>query len=326
MNITSADRYAVLEANSPVYGQLAADPSGPLVAGRRIAWAVNHERQRLLIVPLAGAAPVPDGLSTDGVRVRSGETPAGPSLIIKCQDPQNGRQFALLADDLVQALQSGPGNPLPAVSRVLEAWRRLFSAASDTALSEAQIKGLIGELLVLDELAEVDPGRAVAAWMGPEGGRHDFRAGSTALEVKATANIDGTKVKINGLHQLEGPAGGALWLRVVQLEAVPGGDLSIPHLVEAVLAKGVAAASLLTKLEAAGYRDAERDRYSLPTYGLLSNLLYRVDDSFPRLIPASLSDPSLEAQLTDVRYSVDVSTLPPVGEADRAVLMRGLLT
>jgi len=88
-----------------------------------------------------------------------------------------------------------------------------------TGLSRNQLRGLIGELLVLEKrvLPALGPDEAIASWTGPLGTPHDFQlASGLKLEVKAV-NYDADRVLINGLGQLEG-GGDPLELGVVRIE------------------------------------------------------------------------------------------------------------
>jgi Putative PD-(D/E)XK family member, (DUF4420) len=100
----------------------------------------------------------------------------------------------------------------------IERWRVLLLADS-AGLNRFALRGLIGELLVLENrllpLLGLDEG--VAAWTGPLGMAQDFRLPSgQRIEVKA-ADRDADRVLVNGLGQLDG-GGDPLQLVVVRLE------------------------------------------------------------------------------------------------------------
>jgi len=91
--------------------------------------------------------------------------------------------------------------------------------ADSTKLSVALLRGLIGELVVLERrvLPEFGPDDAVSAWTGPLGTPHDFQL-PTGLKIEVKAlNHDADRVRINGLGQLDG-AGDPLQLAAVRLE------------------------------------------------------------------------------------------------------------
>jgi hypothetical protein len=100
----------------------------------------------------------------------------------------------------------------------IERWRALLLADS-AGLDRSALRGLIGELLVLETrlLPLVGPDEAVSAWTGPLGLAQDFRMPSgQGIEVKAVDH-DADRVLVNGLGQLDGGAD-PLQLAVVRLE------------------------------------------------------------------------------------------------------------
>src|SRR5205814_608665 len=86
----------------------------------------------------------------------------------------------------------------------IDRWRNLFERDA-AGLGETALRGLIGELLVLEaELIPALPLRdAVTAWTGPHGTPQDFLLPSgTRIEVKTIGRDAGT-VRVNGLGQLD---------------------------------------------------------------------------------------------------------------------------
>ena len=91
--------------------------------------------------------------------------------------------------------------------------------ADSPGLDRAALRGLIGELLVLENrlLQRLGLDEAVSAWTGPLGMAQDFRLPSgQRIEVKAV-DRDADSVLVNGLGQLDG-GGDPIQLAVVRLE------------------------------------------------------------------------------------------------------------
>ena len=66
-------------------------------------------------------------------------------------------------------------------------WLELFGKKKGTLLDKSEIKGLIGELLLLKDkfIPEYGVTDAIASWMGPMLGHKDFEIADTWYEVKA---------------------------------------------------------------------------------------------------------------------------------------------
>lgn len=90
-------------------------------------------------------------------------------------------------------------------------WTELFKGKRSQFLNENQIKGLLAELLFLENylMPRVGKENAVNAWMGPEMNHKDIEIGETWYEIKAVSSSALT-VKINSLEQLDAEISGYL--------------------------------------------------------------------------------------------------------------------
>ena len=138
---------------------------------------------------------------------------------------------------------------------------------------------------VLD-VVRADPARRVDAWVGPFGGRHDIRAGRPRR-----GQDDEGAHRPSRDDPWRGPAlepdGGTLHLHLVRLEEVPGGGVSVPSLVDELLAAGVAPRTLSTRSP----RRARRRRASRAArdiaFDVRERLTVPVDDGSPRIVPST---------------------------------------
>ncbi len=171
------------------------------------------------------------------IGVEEGERADGRwSLRIVLKEPSLFPVFAALCSDIIASTRAAvdEGQLAMAVMGRIERWRHLLDREA-TGLEESVLRGLIGELLVLELelLATLPPRQAVAAWTGPNGTPQDFLLPSGArLEVK-TVGRDATKVRINGLQQLDADPD-PLVLLVVRAESTGGsapGAVTAPLLV-----------------------------------------------------------------------------------------------
>ncbi len=142
------------------------------------------------------------------------------SMRVFLEQPQLLNVFAELCRDIVEFTRHSARTALPSglvLSRI-ERWRNLMQP-EPAGLSRSQIRGLIGELLVLETevLSQLSADQAVSSWTGPLGTSQDFRLpDGRKLEVKAI-DRHADRVKINGLEQLDS-GGDPLQLVIVRLE------------------------------------------------------------------------------------------------------------
>src|SRR5262249_47000259 len=175
----------------------------------------------------------------------------------------------------------------------IERWRSLMQSPS-TGLSRSVLRGLIGELLVLEQqlLPALGPDQAVSAWTGPIGTSQDFQLpDGLKLEVKALdRNAD--RVQINGLDQLDG-GGDPLQLLAVRLEDT-GSDAEgaltasrlIARLRERLDAAPAARQEFETLLQFVGWDDAMDTNSVVVRFDRIDR--YDVHDAFPRLTVPTL--------------------------------------
>jgi hypothetical protein len=190
-------------------------------------------------------------------------------------------------------------------------WKRLFRDGGTGLMQRFQIKGLIAELLALEEFIQAfpeEPLLPVMAWTGPGGTSQDFLFASHAVEVKAVSS-GVSSVSISSVEQLDSPV--PLLLRTCVLrEAAPSetGALTLPQLaarIEHLLASVPSATAVFRdKLLEAGY--VEHAYYQSVAFTSLETRLYAVQAGFPRIVPASLP-----AGIPDAKYTILFSAIEP---------------
>jgi hypothetical protein len=225
------------------------------------------------------------------------------SMRIYLEEPRLMPVFAELCRDIIEFTRKdiSSSNPSGLVLSRIERWLSLMQL-QPVGLSRAQLKGLIGELLVLErELVPVfGPEEAISAWTGPLGTSQDFRLpDGRKLEVKAVDH-HADRVQINGLEQLDG-GGDPLQLIVVRLDDTGNnaeGAITASGLVGTLRRELSQAPAALQSFEEllrfAGWDDAA-DTDSLAVR-LERTDRYDVDERFPRLtsatVPVGIADSS----------------------------------
>ncbi len=227
------------------------------------------------------------------------------ALIVSLANAELLHPFRYVCDDLIESLRQHPSPESAAAFMLhrLEKWRRLLEV-SRKGLSEAEIHGLIGELLFLEKLAsKIGPAAAIEAWLGPSGAPQDFQSGGQIYEIKACA-IGGHTVVISSLEQLNtGTTPASLIVYSVgSSSADAAGALSLNQLITRVraLLEGTSAYSTFElRLAELGYDQAQTEADS-PL--LVQNVrAFAIGDGFPRLIPSAV--PSAIASAT---YCLDL--------------------
>ena len=171
--------------------------------------------------------------------------------------------FAGLCRDIITTTRTGVIDdvaPSVILSRV-DRWRKLLEGELH-GMSNAQLRGLIGELTVfeLDVLPAFRPLEAIMAWNGPFGAAQDFTLPTGhRIEVKAV-RTDSTSCEINGLDQLDA-ASDPLTLAVVRLDQTgtdAKGAITAVGLVERLRERLIEDPAAANEFEQAGSRRLAR--------------------------------------------------------------------
>lgn len=225
-------------------------------------------------------------------------------LDLMCNSVDLETVFGEVVDEIVARVSDGVGC-INATQATLEDFRTLLSAKAPDQIDRNRIVGLVGELIVLNRLLDITPS-AWRAWRGPGGDRHDFRNGQVSLEVKASLR-SGSAIYIHGLEQLEVPSGGELRLIHFVLEPVAGGLLSVAGLGERALSRADDPSALRELLSSMGCQDVRSSEWNSEAFRFERESLYRVDQSFPRIVPSAFIERSSLAGISEVCYQIDLS-------------------
>ena len=273
-----------------------------------IRFAVGPDGQPRLLVPCGLGGTLTGERSTGKLVVNlSRYTLGGRATVfvdIMSVDKTLDTVFAELADEILHRVDGGEA-PTIAVEGTIADFQDLLRDDSKQDVSDAQILGLIGELVVLRELGRISP-LAVEAWTGPYEQRHDFRRREHALEVKTSARSDTTTVSISSCDQLAEPSGGSLVLVHVNVERSHQGILSVASLVSEISELGVARTQLEKGLAALGCLDSLSEGWNRISCGLEGISAYRVTEGFPRITSALFPGGVLPDGIDSIAYTVDL--------------------
>lgn len=261
----------------------------------RVLLPIRHS-ERIAQVPSSPSLGI--GIATyslNGVSVRY--------LDIVCLAAGLDGVFADVSAEMMNRIRAGL-SPVDACASTLDDFRLLL-ADPTSGVTIQEVRGLVGELLMLRRMLRLDA-RAWQLWRGPMMERHDFRAGRLALEVKSSARVTGLSVQISAIDQLLAPTGGVLHLALYQLEQSTGGDLSVSTLAAEAMSMASDSLEVRTLLAAVGCDDPNTPVWNRANFRLEGEHHYVVGDDFPRIIPASFATGALPTGVTSLSYSIDL--------------------
>lgn len=249
-------------------------------------------------IPSSRVIAVDNPEMTDGTR----------RLEFQLLDDKYEEMFLHLCWDMVT--YSNTSNAMQRLINRYIRWQKLLQRKDAGIMSPAQQKGLLGELLCLEDVIQshgVDD--AINAWQGPDGCDQDFVFDNTWIEVKAVT-LAAKDVRISSLEQLNQDQDGVL--RVYTLEKSPEGKYrhNLVRQIEKVKAQLEASDTLSDlfemKLYKYGYRQKDKDEYLKTWYRLNKICEYYVTADFPKLTRANVPN-----AVTECSYNLSFTALAP---------------
>lgn len=190
-------------------------------------------------------------------------------------------------------------------------WAEFFEDSSSAQLSNSDIQGIFGELIVMKEyLKNAENSEAdtiVSAWQGPYNRAQDFYFSTFNLEVK-TKDLDQIIVRISSEYQLQPEQGKELKLAVVDVLRHEEG-LNIQILIQGIKSilsmKGADVPAFLKTLLKTGLNSKNQDLYNNLRWQPKTITFYNcTDNAFPKIISSEL-----ENSISAVKYNLSVNLL-----------------
>lgn len=250
-------------------------------------------------------------VQTRGFRVLLGpaHSNSGMRAQIELASEAFGELFDRLCNEVAAAYLDGvtEEHGADAAWRRIVHWQRFFERTGGEGLSVEMQIGLYGELTFLRRCVQrgVPPGRSLSAWQGPDRKAHDFAFGAAATEIKTSAVVGETRVRIANLEQLDNEGFSALFLCHITVDRRRNVGETLPAIVAdlELLVGSSLKSTLAEKLTASGYSDLQMALYQEVGYRVRSTHYFTVASGFPRLIQAT-TPPGV----IDVCYSVELAT------------------
>lgn len=295
-----------IEAVQLLTRRVVASPlSGHVLAG------IDASDHRHLLIPVHADLELSAfGTNAISVSIRelSDQREATRFLDISCNDEALFLVFDRLAEEIISRVLRPGADTVNACMSTLDDWRAIIETASRPTPSST-VAGLVGELSLLESLAKIDPTGSLSTWVGPNGAVHDFVSkGNSAIEVKATTSVEGNRVKINGLDQLDYSTRSGLHLVVYQLRKTPSAE-SLDDRIDRLTSLGIPRADLIDRAAQAGYV-YESGTDIEARFDCTSVRFWAVDASFPGLKRDDLSH-SWTHGIENVRFDLLLDSAPP---------------
>ena len=201
-----------------------------------------------------------------------------------------------------------------AAVRRFSGWLIMLAKGKGQGLSEAQAKGLLGELLVLQQCCIPAYGfsKAVCGWLGPLYADRDFEFEDSWYEVKAVSASSET-ISISSFDQLDiEQAGQIVVCRLDKTSAADGNSISLNKIISEICKANADSSSALStfnlRLMLAGYSD--HDPHAEDAYHFSGFEYYNVTDTFPRIRKSELPK-----GIDGGEYKLTIAELAPWQEA-----------
>lgn len=221
--------------------------------------------------------------------------------------PSLDELFIKLCWDLMECSKDAE-YPLNAMLDRYSNWLILLQKAKDGIMSASSQKGLLAELLYLqDQIQLIGEDNALAAWVGPEGCDQDFVFADSWSEVKATVKASNS-VLISSLQQLDRKENGELIVYFMdKLSSKSDGDYSLSKVVDEIknmIQMPYNKDLYDCKLAMYGYFYNDADQYQNIYYSLSEIRKYEVNSSFPKL-----SVNNIPHEIIEAKYRIDLSSI-----------------
>ena len=252
-------------------------------------WYLGYDEVNSKSLLLISEVQPPEYKSTKNIRLKIGKREDNKwAFTISLLNENYKDVFLNLCSDLIDSSRNKKGSAgFKFIFNRYNQWLKLMESESRDRLSESEVKGLIGELIVLKKLLESASDYVVILnnWMGPEGSDQDFIFDNYWIEVKSIGRAT-NEIKISSLEQLRDDLDGILTIVNIDKSSPENSEsvslASIFENVKQTLHSNEDALDIfLSKLKFNGFSELENYSENYFEIGEISS--YQVDKRFPKL-------------------------------------------
>lgn len=277
-----------------------------------LEWHIGYQSisQRTLLLVCATDIGTIESSKSMAVTRRKRETDNRWTISFELLRNEQEGVFAILCSDIIEHSRSA-SNEKEALTLVIsryKQWSRLLESQRSGLMDESSRKGLLGELLFLQERIEEGDSAltAIQGWVGADGADQDFVYEDGWHEVKS-AGASAASVTISSLEQLDCAGEGELVImRIDKAAPDKAGALSLNDAVGQISSNLTGTSDALdlfrSKLSAYGYIDLQE--YSEQKYYCSGSQRYAVNDTFPRLVKQNVP-----TQVESLHYELSLPSL-----------------
>lgn len=276
--------------------------------------ATNHiTGQHLYLMSVSKNVAIPElkNYRFKGVEIFTVEIENNIELNIYLLDNELKDIFSLFIQNILEDIERSitEREAIITTLNVVSKWKKLFDKIIFNGLTLEQQKGLIGELLFLNELLnnEKTSTNALNAWTGAEQEfqAKDFTFGSVGIEIKFTSSKQ-PRIMVSNERQLDAENLSELFLVLYSVEAVKDNGISLNSIVEQTrqnISTEDERNIFNGKLQLNGYFNEDREHYE-KMYSLKKTFVFTVTSEFPKIVKSDLP-----LGIYDASYSIEISAV-----------------
>jgi hypothetical protein len=269
---------------------------------------IDHKR----LLALETSIKTPDILlETDAISYFRQQRVSGEwLLVLRLEKLELAPVFGRLCQDLIDtaiSIQTQTGLVKFFIER-LHLWKKLFQDGNNGLLEKHKIKGLLAELLALENLLDTRPEdklTTLIAWTGPQKADQDFVFTDIAIEIKGISPSS-TKIGISSIEQLEAVQPLELWVYILRdCGNQPDSTNLITQFIkiESKLSSEPIPLKLFReRMLDAGY--VENEYYENFNFIIMDFMKFEVLDNFPRL-----TRDNIPTGIVNTTYSISIDAL-----------------
>ena len=248
--------------------------------------------------------------STKLIEVNVRERQSGEKVVcFSLVDNTESDIFYKFCEDIIEHTKNATSlNALKIISNKWNRWINTFKNPHSEIMSEKEIRGLIGELVILRDYLfdKYTMEMAIQSWCGPSKSHKDIEILNTWYEIK-TCYQSSKSITISSIEQLDSNIEGYLCIVELEDSNIHVDDyLTLNELIEQIndmIVNATLREEFMKKVSSAGYYyHEEYDNFIYSCKGINK---YKVNDDFPRLkktdLPKEIATVSYELLIPNLR-------------------------